>query len=81
MFLGGFFNNVKFCFFQVTISVFKTDSSYYQKLCNGCLPKNEAAVTFSKQYNLLRKEGRTECIQTFLHLKKLLEYLTNKSFP
>uniref|UniRef100_A0A8W8JJH7 Uncharacterized protein n=1 Tax=Magallana gigas TaxID=29159 RepID=A0A8W8JJH7_MAGGI len=66
---------------NVTISVFKTDSSYYQKLCNGCLPKNEAAVTFSKQYNILRKDGRTECIQTFLHLKKLLEFLSNKTFP
>lgn len=77
----GMILSLSFLYFQVTISVFKTDSSYYQKLCNGCLPKNEAAVTFSKQYNILRKDGRAECIQTFLHLKKLLEYLTNKSFP
>lgn len=66
---------------KVTISSFKADNSYYKNLQNGFLMKKGATITFSKECNILRKEGRIECIQTFLHLKKLLEFLSKKSFP
>lgn len=65
---------------KVTISSFKADSFYCQNLQNGFLMKKGATITFSKEYNILRKEGRTDCIQTFLHFKKLMEFLSKKSF-
>uniref|UniRef100_A0A8W8ILS5 Uncharacterized protein n=1 Tax=Magallana gigas TaxID=29159 RepID=A0A8W8ILS5_MAGGI len=65
---------------KVMISSFKADSFYYQNLKNGFLMEKGATITFSKECNILRKEGRTDCIQTFLHFKKLMEFLSKKSF-
>lgn len=64
---------------KVTISSFKADDTYFENLCNGLL-KNKAQLTFSKEYNILRREGRLELLQTFLDLKKLLEYQSGKNY-
>lgn len=73
--------NKECLFFQVTISTLEADDSYYRCLSSGYNLKTGATVTFSEQYNILQKEGRIDCIQTFLDMKKLLELICEKEFP
>ncbi|CAC5388029.1 unnamed protein product [Mytilus coruscus] len=63
---------------NVTLTCFRPDDGYYEDLCNGCLREKEAIVTFSKQYNILRKKDRRQLVNTFLDFEKLLKFLSVK---
>ncbi|XP_052064769.1 uncharacterized protein LOC127704671 [Mytilus californianus] len=59
---------------NVMLTSFKPEDGYYTNLCNGNLQNKGAVMTYSKEYNLLRKEDRRQLVQTFLDMGKLLEY-------
>ncbi|XP_063410164.1 uncharacterized protein LOC134693338 [Mytilus trossulus] len=63
---------------KVTLTAFKADDGYYDNLCSGHLHQKEAFVTYSDQYNILRKEDRKLLVQTFLDIGKLMEFLCEK---
>ncbi|XP_052084971.1 uncharacterized protein LOC127722157 [Mytilus californianus] len=63
---------------NVTLTCFKPDDGYYEDSCNGCLREKEAVVTFSKQYNILRKKDRRQLVDMFLDFEKLLKFLSVK---
>ncbi|CAC5422334.1 unnamed protein product [Mytilus coruscus] len=60
---------------KVTLTAFKADDGYYDNLCSG---QKEAFVTYSKEYNILRKEDRKLLVQTFLDIGKLMDFLCEK---
>ncbi|CAC5372550.1 unnamed protein product [Mytilus coruscus] len=59
---------------NVTLTSFKPEDGYNTNLCNGNLQNKGAVITYSKEYNLLRKGDRRQLVQTFLDMGKLLEY-------
>ncbi|XP_076081964.1 uncharacterized protein LOC143052744 [Mytilus galloprovincialis] len=63
---------------NVTLTCFRPDDGYYEDLCNGCLQENKAVVTFSKQYNILKKKDRRQLIDTLLDFEKFLKFLSVK---
>lgn len=63
---------------NVTLTSFKPEDQYYENLCSGCLHKKEAVVTFSKEYNILRKEDRKQLVETFLDFEKLIKFMCIK---
>ncbi|CAC5371922.1 unnamed protein product [Mytilus coruscus] len=63
---------------KVTFTAFKADDGYYDNLCSGHLHQKEAFVTYSEEYNILRKEDRKLLVQTFLDIGKLMEFLCEK---
>ncbi|XP_052083014.1 uncharacterized protein LOC127720472 [Mytilus californianus] len=60
---------------KVTFTAFKADDGYYDNLCSGHLHQKEAFVTYSEEYNILRKEDRKLLVQTFLDIGKLMDSL------
>ncbi|XP_063437414.1 uncharacterized protein LOC134718686 [Mytilus trossulus] len=63
---------------NVTLTCFRPDDGYYEDLCNGCLRQNKAVVTFSKQYNILKKNDRRQLVDMLLDFEKLLKFLSVK---
>ncbi|CAC5395369.1 unnamed protein product [Mytilus coruscus] len=61
--------------FIVTLTAFKADDGYYDNLSSG---QKEAFVTYSEEYNILRKEDRKLLVQTFLDIGKLMDFLCEK---
>ncbi|CAG2190218.1 unnamed protein product [Mytilus edulis] len=63
---------------KVTFTALKADDGYYDNLCSGHLHQKEAFVTYSEEYNILRKEDRKLLVQTFLDIGKLMDFLCEK---
>ncbi|XP_071144865.1 uncharacterized protein [Mytilus edulis] len=63
---------------KVTFTAFKADDGYYDNLCSEHLHQKESFVTYSEEYNILRKEDRKLLVQTFLDIGKLMEFLCEK---
>ncbi|CAG2219195.1 unnamed protein product [Mytilus edulis] len=63
---------------NVTLTCFRPEDRYYEDLCNGCLQENKAVMTFSKQYNILKKNDRRQLVDTLLDFEKFLKFLSVK---
>ena len=64
---------------QVTVMSFKSDEEYYESLKQGKPIKN-AVVQYSRECNMLSKEGRAFLSDVLFDMSKLLEFLCERRF-